>query len=109
YFARGEMPDIWRIPGGNGHIKGHKAVFPVDLASRAIAGWTRPGDLILDPFCGSGTTCVAAKKLGRNYIGIDISPEYCAIARKRLEAVDTGVPVKEADAGQMPMFPNEIP
>ena len=57
--------------------------------------------LVLDPFCGSGTICVAAKKLGRKYIGIDINPEYCEIARKRLKAVETGVPVKEADAGQM--------
>ena len=61
-------------------------------------------DLILDPFCGSGTTCVAAKMLGRRYIGIDISPEYCEIARSRLEAVDTGVPVKEQRKGQIPLF-----
>ena len=61
-------------------------------------------DLILDPFCGSGTTCVAAKMLGRRYIGIDISPEYCQIAEDRLRAVDTGVPVKEARAGQGALF-----
>jgi DNA modification methylase len=60
--------------------------------------------VILDPFCGSGTTCVAAKMLGRHYIGIDISPEYCAIARERLAAVDTGVPVAEARRGQLPLF-----
>ena len=61
-------------------------------------------DLILDPFCGSGTTCVAAKMLGRRYIGIDISPDYCQIAEERLRAVDTGVPVKEARAGQRALF-----
>lgn len=44
-----------------------------------------PADLVLDPMCGSGTTCVAAKMLNRRFIGIDISPEYCEIARKRLE------------------------
>ena len=53
---------------------------------------------------GSGTTCVAAKMLSRRYIGIDISEEYCQIARQRLEAVDTGVPVKEQRQGQMPLF-----
>ena len=61
-------------------------------------------DLILDPFCGSGTTCVAAKMLGRRYIGIDISPEYVKISRERLAAIDTGVPVKEARAGQQALF-----
>jgi site-specific DNA-methyltransferase (adenine-specific) len=54
--------------------------------------------------CGSGTTCVAAKKLGRQYIGVDIRPEYCEIARERLRALDTGVPVKEARKGQIPLF-----
>ena len=69
--------------------------------------FSNPGDLIIDPFCGSGTTCVAAKMLGRNYIGIDISPDYCEIARQRLEAIDTGVPVAEAKAGQLPLFAPE--
>lgn len=63
-----------------------------------------PGEIVFDPFCGSGTSCVAAKMLGRRYIGIDISEEYCQIARERLKAVDTGVPVKEARAGQGGLF-----
>jgi len=60
--------------------------------------------VILDCYSGVGTTCVAAKKLGRRFIGIDISPEYCKIARERLEACDTGVPVKEARKGQGALF-----
>ena len=47
--------------------------------------FTKPTDIILDPFCGSGTTCVAAKKLGRRWIGIDISEEYCRVARNRVQ------------------------
>jgi len=70
-----------------------------------LIGKMPTANIILDPFCGSGTTCVAAKKLGRRYIGIDISPEYCEIARSRLEAVDTGVPAKEARKGQGALFP----
>ena len=62
------------------------------------------GEIVLDPFVGSGTVCEAAKRLGRRYIGIDISPEYCKIAEERLRAVDTGVPVKEARAGQGALF-----
>lgn len=77
---------------------------PVELLCELISCLSITGDLVLDPFCGSGTTCVAAKMLGRRYIGIEISPEYCEIARQRLEAVDTGVPVKEARAGQLPLF-----
>jgi site-specific DNA-methyltransferase (adenine-specific) len=83
----------------------HSAQKPLSVLLRAIT--FSLADIILDPFCGSGTTCVAAKKLGRRYIGIDISPEYCEIARKRLEAVETGVSVKEADAGQMALFESE--
>ena len=66
--------------------------------------WTREYELILDPFCGSGTTCVAAKELGRKYIGIEVSDQYCQIARERLKTVGTGVPVREARNGQMALF-----
>lgn len=82
----------------------HPTQKPIGLMIAILRDWTNPGDLILDPFCGSGTTCVAAKMLGRNFIGIDISPEYCEIARARLKAVDTGVPAREARNGQMALF-----
>lgn len=67
----------------------HSAVFPVALPVWFVKLFTRPGDVVLDPFNGSGTTCVAAKRLGRAYIGIDISEEFCRIARERIEK-DTG-------------------
>ncbi len=89
------------------YAKMHPTQKPLNLMVWCIEHNSQPNDLILDPFCGSGTTCVAAKMLGRRYIGIDISPEYCQIARQRLEAVDTGVPIKEQRQGQQPLFPME--
>ena len=83
----------------------HRAGFPIKLPYVFIDIYTAIDALILDMFNGTGTTCVAAKMLGRRYIGIDISPEYCEIARQRLEAVDTGVPVNEQKQGQQPLFP----
>lgn len=62
----------------------HPATFPDKLAEDLILAFTSPGDLVLDPMCGSGTTCVMAKKHGRNSIGIDVSEKYCEIARERL-------------------------
>jgi len=84
--------------------KMHPTEKPLPLMMWCVKNYSQPNDLILDPFCGSGTACVAAKKLDRRYIGIDISPEYCQIARDRLRAVDTGVPVKEARSGQGALF-----
>jgi len=63
---------------------GHPAIFPIQLAKDHIYSWSNEGDLVIDPFCGSGTTCVAAKELRRRYIGIDISKIYCEIAEKRI-------------------------
>ncbi|HUX54503.1 MAG TPA: site-specific DNA-methyltransferase [Williamwhitmania sp.] len=90
---------VWRAPTERRQI--HPTQKPLYLMTYLINASSRPNELVLDPFCGSGTTCVAAKMLGRRYIGIDISSDYCEIARQRLEAVDTGVPVKEQRAGQM--------
>ena len=62
----------------------HPAMFPEALARDHIISWSNKGDLVLDPFMGSGTTAKMALLNGRNYIGIDISEEYCEIARKRI-------------------------
>ena len=84
--------------------EGHPCPRPLEQIRYLVDCFSEEGDLILDPFCGSGTTCVAAKMLGRKYIGIDVSPNYVEISRKRLEALDTGVPVRERDRGQLPLF-----
>lgn len=65
--------------------RNHAATFPVDLPAWFIKLFTEPGDLVLDPFIGSGTTAVAAVRLGRKYLGFELNPQYVATARQRLE------------------------
>lgn len=72
----------------------HPAVFPEKLALDHILSWSNPGDLVLDPMCGSGTTGKMALLQGREFIGIDISPEYIAIASQRLEASGISVAIE---------------
>lgn len=66
---------------------GHPAPFPYKLAEDNVLSWSNDGDLILDPMCGSGTTLLAAKNLGRHFIGMDCSEEYCEMSRIRVENV----------------------
>ena len=63
----------------------HPAIFPLKLAEDHIRSWSNEGDLVLDPMCGSGQTLIAAKKLKRNYLGIDISDKYCNLSEERLK------------------------
>lgn len=63
----------------------HPAVFPAELANRHISTWSNPGDIVLDPFVGSGTTAIEALMLNRHYIGFDISEEYCEMSRTRIQ------------------------
>lgn len=65
----------------------HPTQKPREMFKQFIRDCTNEGDLVVDPFCGSGTTCVAAKQMGRRFIGIELSPEYCGIARKRIANV----------------------
>jgi DNA modification methylase len=64
--------------------KNHSATFPEELPEWFIKLFTKSGDIVLDPFVGSGSTTVAAIQLGRNYVGIDISHEYVELARDRV-------------------------
>lgn len=78
--------NVWNIANGFGNeeITEHPAAFPLSLATDHIRSWSNPDDLVLDPFSGSGTTCLAAKELGRRWLGIEIEPKYCAIAERRM-------------------------
>ena len=86
---------IWDYSNGgdkNRVKRQHPAVFPDKIPYDMINTFTKPGDFILDPMVGSGSTAVAAKCLGRHYLGIDISEEYCKIAEDRLDNYETSLP-----------------
>jgi modification methylase len=78
---------IWNITGAS--TKHHPAPFPLELAMRLVRMFSFSGDTVIDPFCGSGTTMVAAFRTGRNSIGIEIDPEYCRMAARYLKAENT--------------------
>ena len=74
---------IWNITGAS--TRKHPAPFPLELASRLVRMFSFQDDTVLDPFCGTGTTMIAALRYGRNSIGIDIEPEYCRMAARFLK------------------------
>lgn len=76
---------IWAFPTASARKIGHPAPFPEELPKRLIKLYSYPNNVVLDPFVGSGTTCLVAKKLGRKYIGYDISKEYCKLAKNRIK------------------------
>ena len=75
---------IWTFPAVNAKKIGHPAPFPVELPHRLIKLYSYEGDVVLDPFVGSGTTCLAAIQNNRKYIGYDIKKEYIELAEKRI-------------------------
>ena len=81
--------DVWTINiiGGKETVE-HPTQKPLELIERIVETSSKPGMTVLDPFMGSGTTCVACKKLGRDFIGIEKEPAYVEIAKKRLEKVN---------------------
>lgn len=82
------LSDVWEIPYLNPKAKervGYPTQKPVLLLQQILEITTNEGDLVVDPFNGSGTTCVAAKSMNRNFIGIDISPDAVELAKQRLE------------------------
>jgi len=77
---------IWKVTPETNDVN-HPAPFPKSLAARVIKLYSFIGEVVLDPFCGSGTTCDVAKKLGRKFIGIDLSQRYCNLAEDRLNTL----------------------
>lgn len=81
---------LWQFPTVSAKRIGHPAPFPEELPYRLIQLYSFETDVVLDPFIGSGTTAMAAKKTGRTYIGYDVVEEYLELAEKRVEAVEIG-------------------
>ncbi len=78
---------VWRFPPESARNVGHPAPFPIELPYRCIQLYTFKGDVILDPFVGSGTTCVAALKTERHFIGIDTEEKYVELAKQRIKEI----------------------
>jgi site-specific DNA-methyltransferase (adenine-specific) len=87
YFNRealGGEEDVWTITARPDNPFSHAAPFPSELADRCIECGCPPGGMVLDPFLGSGTTALAALKLGRNTVGVDLNASYCEVAEQRI-------------------------
>ena len=88
-----QMRSVWSIPSTPKREKffgQHPTQKPLELLMRLVALCTNEGDFVLDPFCGSGTTGVAAVTLGRKFVGIDLDKDHLELARRRIEAVNEG-------------------
>ena len=88
----------------------HPAMFPENLARDHILSWSNRGELVFDPMCGAGTTCKMAKATGRRWLGVDVSPEYTAIAQRRLSEVEeesVSEPESRADPLEEPVAEDE--
>lgn len=83
---------VWTFPAASARKVGHPAPFPEELPRRLIELYTFEGDVVLDPFAGSGTTCVAARKSGRRFVGYEIHSEYIRLAEARLAEIDKPAP-----------------
>ena len=83
--------DILRIPNTSSERTGYPTQKPLALLERIIAASSNEGDLLLDPFCGCATACVAAERLGRQWVGIDLSPKAVELVHHRLKQEEPGI------------------
>lgn len=100
YEEYGRRTNIWTYQVGNNkneyNVNWHPAIFPYNLAYDHIFSWSNPDDLVLDPFMGSGTTAMAATKLGRKYIGFELNTKYYKLSQERIK--------EEIDNKQIALF-----
>jgi site-specific DNA-methyltransferase (adenine-specific)/modification methylase len=88
-FARGTLSNVWRIKRGKKISKEHGATFPEELVEKILVNFTKEGEIIYDPFFGTGTVGIVSKKLGRHYIGSELLKKYIDIAEERLNSNKT--------------------
>ncbi|MCB1261355.1 MAG: site-specific DNA-methyltransferase, partial [Acidimicrobiales bacterium] len=107
--------DVWDMPTESATRVGHPAPYPVELPQRLIELYTYAGDVVLDPFMGSGTTAVAAVTTGRHFIGFDTDEAYLDVARERVDAAraaladaDGALPVELRSAVQDGRMAKEV-
>lgn len=99
----GGHPAFWTY-GYERDRNGHPTPKPVALMLQLVEEFSDPGDLVLDPFCGSGTTGVACLRLGRRFIGIEKDAGFAQVATERLQAESQGLTLRAARAGQLALF-----
>lgn len=80
---------IWTLPGAS--TRKHPAPYPLELANRLVRMFSFVGDTVLDPFLGTGTTSLAAALAGRNSVGVEVSPDYLDMARRRFLAAGNDI------------------
>ena len=99
-WAGGGCAGVWFGPSARGDERLHQTPKPLWLMLRLVEDFTEPGELVFDPYCGSGTTGVACLRLGRRFVGCEIQPHYAEIAAHRLEAEARGLTLQDVRRGQ---------
>lgn len=95
-FSRGTLQNLWPIKRGKKRHADHGAVFPTELAEQVILNFSKPGQVVLDPFMGTGTTGEVSVTHGRDFIGVELLPSYYQSA---LENIREALPIDDADLG----------